>query len=70
MVALIQRLGAPNWKALVLASLGLLLVFASPPHRVDLLIIGLVLALGGSVWSPLAGVALIGATLPVFFFGR
>ena len=60
----------PNWKALVLAAVGLLLVFASPPHRVDLLIIGLAAALGGSVWSPLAGVTLIGATLPVFLFGR
>ena len=59
-----------NWKALILAAIGLLLVFASPAHRADLLIIGLIASLGGSVWSPLAGVTLIGATLPIFFFGR
>jgi O-antigen ligase len=54
----------------LLAGAGLGLVFAAPLHRVDLLVIGLLLALGGIVWEPRAGVVLIGAALPCFFFGR
>jgi O-antigen ligase len=61
---------APDWRAVALAAGGMLLVFAAPGHRVDLLVIGLAAALGGIVWSPLAGPLLIGATLPVFFYTR
>ncbi|HEX8968781.1 MAG TPA: O-antigen ligase family protein [Chloroflexota bacterium] len=60
----------PNWKALALAAAGLALIFAAPVHRVDLLLIGLIAAAGGIVWSPAAGPVLIGATLPAFFFAR
>ena len=61
---------APNWKALGLAAAGLILVFAAPVHRLDLLIIGLVAAVAGIVWSPPVGPFLVGAALPAFFFSR
>jgi len=61
---------APNWRAVALAASGLALTFAAPQHRLDLLLIGLAAALGGVVWSPLAGPLLIGAALPLFFFSR
>src|SRR5204863_9958714 len=60
----------PDWRALALAAAGMLLTFGAPQHRVDLLAIGVIAALGGIVWSPIAGPLLIGATLPVFFFSR
>ncbi|HTD76630.1 MAG TPA: O-antigen ligase family protein, partial [Chloroflexota bacterium] len=59
-----------NWRATALAAAGLVLTFAAPQHRIDLLVIGLVLLVAGLVWSPLSGPLLIGATLPFFFFGR
>jgi O-antigen ligase len=61
---------APEWKALVIAAAGMLVTFAAPQHRPDLLVIGLVASAIGIVWSPLAGVVLIGGVLPAFFFGR
>jgi O-antigen ligase len=65
-----MRSPALNWKALGLAAAGLALTFASPQHRLDLLLIGLAAATGGILWSPMAGPLLIGATLPTFFFSR
>ncbi len=62
--------GGLNWKALALASAGLVLIFTAPPHRLDLLLFGLVGLGGALLWSPLAGPVLIGAALPVFFFSR
>ena len=59
-----------NWRALALATAGLILTFAAPAHRVDLLLIGLAGLVAGLVWSPMAGPVLIGAALPFFFFGR
>ena len=59
-----------NWRATALAAAGLVLTFAAPQHRIDLLLIGLVLLVAGLVWSPLSGPLLVGATLPFFFFGR
>src|SRR5438094_3994688 len=61
---------APEPRALVLAAGGLALTFAAPQHRLDLLLIGLVAAMAGTIWSPTSGPLLIGATLPAFFFGR
>jgi O-antigen ligase len=49
---------------------GLVLTFAAPQHRVDLLVIGLAATLGALVWSPLAGPLLVGAGLPFYFFSR
>lgn len=60
----------PEWKGLAVASLGMLLTFAAPQHRIDLLLIGVLLSGSGIVWSPLAGPLLIGATLPALFFSR
>jgi O-antigen ligase len=60
----------PDWRALALATAGLFLTFAAPPHRVDLILIGLAATAGGIVWNPLAGPVLIGAALPTFFFSR
>jgi putative inorganic carbon (HCO3(-)) transporter len=60
----------PNWRATALALGGLVLTFAAPVHRVDLLLIGLLGLGGGLWWSPLAGPVLIGAALPFFFFSR
>jgi O-antigen ligase len=60
----------PDRRALALAGAGLLLTFASPPHRMDLLVIGVLASLIGIVWSPYAGPVLIGLTLPTFFFTR
>ena len=48
----------------------MLLTFAAPQHRMDLLVIGVVASLVGMVWSPSRGPVLIGATLPTFFFTR
>ncbi|MDQ6670774.1 MAG: O-antigen ligase family protein [Chloroflexota bacterium] len=62
--------GSLTWKATALALVGLVLVFTAPPHRLDLLLIGLAGLGGGLVWAPLAGPLLIGAALPVFFFSR
>jgi putative inorganic carbon (hco3(-)) transporter len=59
-----------NWKATALALAGLVLTFTAPPHRLDLLLIGLAGLAGGLLWSPLAGPVLIGGALPVFFFSR
>lgn len=59
-----------NWKALTLAVAGLVLTFAAPAHRLDLLVIGLGGLVGGLWWSPLAGPVLIGGALPFFFFSR
>src|SRR5438105_490782 len=59
-----------NWRATALAGAGLVLTFAAPQHRIDLLLIGLVALVAGLVWNPLSGPVLVGATLPFFFFGR
>jgi len=59
-----------NWRATALAVAGLLLTFAAPQHRLDLLLIGLVALMTGLVWNPLSGPVLIGLALPFFFFGR
>src|ERR1700694_1673924 len=59
-----------NWKATALALVGLVLMFTAPPHRIDLLLIGLAGLGGGLFWNPLAGPGLIGAALPFFFFSR
>jgi len=61
---------AVNWRALAIAAAGLVLVFAAPVHRVDLLVIGLAGLVGGVAWSPPVGPMLIGAALPFFFFAR
>ena len=61
---------APEWKALAIAAAGLLVTFAAPQHRPDLLVIGLVASGIGIAWSPVVGVLLTGALLPAFFFGR
>src|SRR4051812_16426129 len=63
-------LASVNWKALALATAGLLLTFMAPAHRVDLLLVGLGASLGGLLWWPAAGPLLIGASLPFFFFSR
>jgi O-antigen ligase len=63
-------LARPDWRAVALASAGLLLTFAAPQHRMDLLVIGVLTSLVGIVWSPYAGALLIGAALPTFFFTR
>ena len=59
-----------SWRATALAVVGLVLTFAAPQHRIDLLLIGLVALLAGVVWSPLSGPLLVGAGLPFFFFNR
>src|SRR5438874_588101 len=61
---------ALDWRALVLAATGLTLTFAAPPHRLDLLLLGLAACASGLVWSPAGGPVLIGAALPFFFFSR
>ncbi len=61
---------ALDWRAAALAGAGVVLTFAAPQHRVDLLLIGVAATLAGVVWSPLAGALLVGATLPAFFFSR
>jgi O-antigen ligase len=60
----------PEWKALAIAAGGMLVTFAAPQHRPDLVVIGLIAAVIGTIWSPLAGAVLIGGLLPAFFFGR
>ncbi|MBV8715762.1 MAG: hypothetical protein JOZ65_11915, partial [Chloroflexi bacterium] len=60
----------PEWKALAIAASGMLVTFAAPQHRPDLVLIGLAASTVGIVWSPMAGAALIGGLLPAFFFGR
>lgn len=60
----------PDWRALALAGAGLLLTFAAPEHRMDLIVFGVLASLIGITWSPYAGPLLIGATLPAFFFTR
>jgi putative inorganic carbon (hco3(-)) transporter len=64
-----ERMGF-DWRAALLGALGLVVLFAAPIHRIDLLGIGVVLATLGAVWDPRAGALLIGASLPFFFFGR
>jgi O-antigen ligase len=59
-----------NWRAAALAAAGLWLTFAAPAHRLDLLAIGLLATAGGIFWSPYVGPALIGLSLPFFFFSR
>src|SRR5215472_15415631 len=61
---------APDWRALLLGLGGMLVTFAAPPHRPDLLLIGLAASAFAIVWSPLVGAVLIGGLLPAFFFGR
>jgi O-antigen ligase len=63
-------MAAPDWRALLLASVGMLIAFAAPQHRPDLLVIGLAASGVGIVWSPYVGLLLIGALLPTFFFSR
>jgi O-antigen ligase len=65
-----QLLTRPDWRALALAGAGMLLTFAAPQHRMDLLLIGVLASLIGMIWSPYVGPILIGATLPAFFFTR
>src|SRR5579859_953282 len=59
-----------NWKAVALALAGLVLTFTAPPHRIDLLALGLIGLGGGLLWSPLVGPLLVGGALPFFFFSR
>src|SRR5437016_313521 len=59
-----------SWRALALATVGLLLMFAAPVHRFDLVLIGLAGLVGGVFWRPRVGPWLIGAALPFFFFAR
>src|ERR1700716_2908295 len=59
-----------DWKALALAAAGLALTFTAPPHRLDLLLIGVLATLGGLLWAPLVGPVLVGAALPFFLFSR
>jgi len=59
-----------NRKALALAAAGLVLTFAAPVHRLDLILIGLAGLVGGVLWRPGVGPLLIGAALPFFFFAR
>lgn len=61
---------ALDWRGAGLATAGLVLTFAAPIHRLDLLLIGLAALSAGLVWSPMAGPLLTGAALPFFFFGR
>jgi putative inorganic carbon (HCO3(-)) transporter len=70
MVQTNDRLMPLNWKALALAAGGLGLTFTAPPHRLDLLAIGVAATLGGLWWAPRMGPVLIGAALPFFFFSR
>jgi O-antigen ligase len=60
----------PDWRALALGLGGMLVTFAAPQHRPDLLLIGLGASALAIVWSPLVGAVLIGGLLPAFFFGR
>jgi O-antigen ligase len=62
--------GEIDWRALTLSGAGLLLTFAAPQHRMDLVLIGVLVSAIGIVWSPYVGPILIGATLPAFFFTR
>ena len=66
----VEEAAGLNWRATALAAAGLVLTFAAPQHRIDLLLIGLVALTAGVLWSPPGGPLLIGATLPLFFFGR
>jgi O-antigen ligase len=59
-----------NRAPLALAAAGLLLTFAAPAHRLDLVLIGLAGLVGGVFWQPRVGPLLIGASLPFFFFAR
>ena len=69
-IRVVDSAAALRWRATALAAAGLLLTFAAPQHRLDLLLIGLAALLAGAVWSPLSGPLLIGAALPFFFFSR
>jgi O-antigen ligase len=60
----------PDWRALAIGIAGMLVTFAAPQHRPDLLLIGLAASAIAIVWSPLVGAVLIGGSLPFFFFGR
>ncbi|MBI2755788.1 MAG: O-antigen ligase family protein [Chloroflexi bacterium] len=59
-----------DWRAATLAALGLLLLTASPPHRVDLPLYGALAVATAAAWRPGPAVAAIGAALPFFGFGR
>jgi len=59
-----------NWRAVALAAAGLVLAFTAPPHRLDLLALGVGASAAALVWSPALGPALIGASLPFFFFSH
>ena len=69
-IRVVDGAAALSWRATALAAAGLLLTFAAPQHRIDLLLIGLAALLAGVVGSPLSGPLLIGAALPFFFFSR
>jgi O-antigen ligase len=49
---------------------GLLLTFGAPQHRPDLLAFGVIALFAALLWEPRIGPLLIGAALPLFFFGR
>jgi putative inorganic carbon (HCO3(-)) transporter len=53
-----------------LCAAGLLLMFSAPPHRIDLLVFGVLAVLGSLWWRPTFGPLFIGATLPFYFYGR
>ncbi len=53
-----------------LALAGILVVTTLPTRRVDLLAFGVAASLAGMVWRPWVGPALIGASLPFYFFSR
>jgi O-antigen ligase len=53
-----------------LAVIGLVLTFAAPPHRTDLLILGVLALAIGLIWRPALGPLLIGAALPFWMFSR
>jgi O-antigen ligase len=65
-----SKMLVPDWRALVIGLGGMLVTFAAPQHRPDLLLIGLGTSAFAIVWSPLVGAVLIGGLLPAFFFGR
>jgi O-antigen ligase len=59
----------PLW-AVGLGAAGLVLAFAAPAHRIDLLAIGVLVVAAVAIWRPRVGPILIGTALPFFFYGR
>ena len=53
-----------------IALAGMLLTFTAPTHRVDLLVYGIAAMVGGTLWYPTIGPAIVAASLPTYFFGR